>query len=273
MRIVNQVGVHRLLNFLRDLGISSLNQKPEHYGLALTLGVGDISLFELTRAYSIFAHQGKLCEFHILEKKDYKCRQIIEPRYINDIVYILSNRYFKLESFPINSNLDFPDRFVFKKTGTSRNFSDNFTIGFTKNYMIGVWVGNKDGEMMRGVSGASGAGEIFHKIVDLLETDKYKPQAEKISGSKDRFIQIISPLDGSVFRKNTSIPMDKQQVRLDFQTNIDYDQARWYINGDRYIKKFVSIDKVGKYDISLELWKNGKQIKTDSINYEIVRNE
>jgi penicillin-binding protein 1C len=65
------------------------------------------------------------------------------------IISILSDRYAKLGGFPINSALDFADRFVVVKTGTSRNFRDNWAIGFTEHYLIGVWVGNKSGENMK----------------------------------------------------------------------------------------------------------------------------
>lgn len=65
--------------------------------------------------------------------------------------------------------LDFPDRFVFVKTGTSRNFRDNYAVGYTKNYLVAAWSGNKDGSNMKGVSGATGAGEIFSRIVRELE--------------------------------------------------------------------------------------------------------
>jgi penicillin-binding protein 1C len=71
------------------------------------------------------------------------------------VVDILSNRYNRMPTFPMYSNLDFPDRNVFLKSGTSRKFSDNRVIGFTDNYIIGVRVGNKDGSNMKGVSGVS----------------------------------------------------------------------------------------------------------------------
>lgn len=62
---------------------------------------------------------------------------------------ILSDRYIKLEEFPLGGNLDFADKKVTLKTGTSRNFKDNWTVGFTDHYLIGVWAGNKDGTEMK----------------------------------------------------------------------------------------------------------------------------
>ena len=71
------------------------------------------------------------------------------------VTSILSDRYAKIGDFALNSALDFPDRDVAVKTGTSRNFRDNWAVGFTDTYMIGVWTGNKSGENMKGVSGAT----------------------------------------------------------------------------------------------------------------------
>lgn len=65
------------------------------------------------------------------------------------VVSILTDRYAKLGGFPIHSALDFEDRYVFVKTGTSRNFRDNWALGFTDHYLIGVWAGNKSGENMK----------------------------------------------------------------------------------------------------------------------------
>ena len=84
----------------------------------------------------------------------------------------LSSQDIKSQEFPYGSTLDFGEGKVFVKTGTSRNFRDNYAIGFTHDFMIGVWTGNKDGENMRGVTGASGAGEIFAGIVQELGGEK-----------------------------------------------------------------------------------------------------
>jgi penicillin-binding protein 1C len=68
------------------------------------------------------------------------------------VVSILTDSYAKIGDFPLYSALDFQDRNVAVKTGTSRNFRDNWAVGFTDNYMIGVWTGNKSGEDMKGVT-------------------------------------------------------------------------------------------------------------------------
>lgn len=155
IKVLELLGVDRLLSFLRSVGITSLQESSDHYGLALTLGDGEVTLFELLQAYSIFAYDGLYCPISYLENSHPPCVQKVDKKYTDKITSILSDRYVKLPEFPLGSSLDFPDRWVALKTGTSRNFRDNWTVGFTKHYMIGVWTGNKNGENMKGVSGAT----------------------------------------------------------------------------------------------------------------------
>jgi penicillin-binding protein 1C len=183
------------LNFLHRLGIESLKQPADYYGLSLALGAGEISLYELTRAYSVLANEGKLCDIQLIEGNASPCEQVVDENLIQDIVNILSNRYYKLGSFPLNSNADFPNRFVALKTGTSRNFSDTRAMGFTRRYIIGVRVGNKDGSNMESVSGIDGAGYLFKQIVELLEPTETLAQAPLVQGQSQEYVQITSPLN------------------------------------------------------------------------------
>ncbi len=108
-----------------------------------------MTLFELLQAYSLFAYDGQYCPITITLSGAPFCHQIVDHKYTDMVNSILTDRYAKLPEFPINSSLDFADRRVALKTGTSRNFRDNWTIGFTDHYMIGVWTGNKSGENMK----------------------------------------------------------------------------------------------------------------------------
>lgn len=150
VKIAQEVGVVTLLKFVQSLGVTSLQESADYYGLALTLGVGEINLWELLRAYTIFADEGKLHDFSFLESSIPKNgKYIAPPEAISQIVETLSSHIYKSEEFPLGSALDFGEGKVFVKTGTSRNFRDNYAIGFSENYLIGVWTGNKDGTNMR----------------------------------------------------------------------------------------------------------------------------
>lgn len=145
VKMTQEIGMSNLLAFVQSLGVTSLRESADHYGLALTLGVGEISLWELLRAYTIFADEGRLHNFSLGENTPPEPgKTMAKPEAVSQIVETLSSHIFKSEEFPMGSALDFGEGKVFVKTGTSRNFRDNYAIGFTERYMIGVWAGNKD---------------------------------------------------------------------------------------------------------------------------------
>ncbi len=98
-------------------------------------------------------------------------RSISRREYVWQIADMLSDNDARTLSFGMNSALRF-DYPVACKTGTSTDFRDNWTIGFTPEFTVGVWVGNFDGSPMREVSGVTGAGPIFHAIMDHLHTTR-----------------------------------------------------------------------------------------------------
>ncbi len=179
VKVLERVGVPRLLEFLRDAGITTLTEIPEYYGLALTLGDGEVTLLELARAYGIFARGGStLQEQTILEivpknpaadahespRRETEGKQILDPRVAWLIADILSDNQARLPEFGEAGPLTF-NRTVAAKTGTTRNSRDNWTIGFTPERIVGVWVGNADNTPMRDTSGVTGAGPIFHEVM------------------------------------------------------------------------------------------------------------
>ena len=274
VKLTNEIWLNRLYNFLKKLKISSLNKPAEYYGLALTLWVSEMSLYELLQAYSIFANNWDLCEINILVKgkEDMECENIIEKKYIDEIDTILTNRYFKLKWFPINSNLDFKDRKVFVKTWTSRNFRDNWAIGFTNNYMIWVWVWNKDWTYMKGVSWATWAGEIFSKIVKYLEPAEQNFENKKIIFEQKKeinFLEIISPLNKSTYKIDWTKPKNISQIKLDFSTNIDYDEKKWFINNKKINSNFFNLQK-WTFEIKIILYKNWEKVLEKNSRIEIL---
>lgn len=262
VKLTHQIGIHRLYNFLKKLQISSLNHEPSYYWLALTLWVSEMSLFELLQAYSIFAHQWKFCNIIYKKNTTKTCTQIIENTYIKKVNFILTNRYFKLKGFPIHSNLDFSQRKVFVKTGTSRNFRDNWAVWFTKNYMIWVWVWNKGGTYMKGVSWATWAWEIFSKIVKKLEPVDSNSNKKAIIYKKNKnipFLEITSPLHKSTYKIDHTKPQSLWKIQLQFETNIEYDTQKWFINNESIPSNFIEISPWIS-EIKIILYKNNKKI-------------
>ncbi len=277
VKILHEIWTEKFLSFLKNIWIYSLNRDADYYWLSLALWSWEINLYELTRAYSIFAKNGEFCEINIFqdENKNWKwnqCKFIINKKYTDMVEEILTNRYFKLAWFPIYSNLDFPDRNVFVKTGTSRNFKDNWSIWFTSNFIIWVWVGNKDGSEMLGVSGVSWAGDIFKKIV--YELDDYERESSIISlhNESSDFIKIISPLANNEYQISPSIPIEKQEIHLQYSTNIDFDNIFWLVDGKIFEKPFLPVNSIKeKTSIRVEIYKDNILLGSDEV--EIKRKE
>ncbi len=93
------VGISELLGFLRSLGISTLTKESDHYGLALTLGVGEIPLYELLRAYTVFSDRGKFCDFSPFPETEVSCVERADAKSVEKIEAVLTNRAFKLHEF------------------------------------------------------------------------------------------------------------------------------------------------------------------------------
>lgn len=270
VKILHEIWIESFMKFLKSVWITSLSRESDYYGLSLALWSGEISLFELTRAYSIFAKNGEYCDINIFLDDDKisnnHCKTSIDKKYTDMVEEILTNRYFKLAWFPIHSNLDFPDRNVFVKTGTSRNFKDNWSIWFTSDFIIWVWVWNKDGAEMKWVSGASGAGDIFRKIVYELDTYETDTPIVSLENEYHDFIKIISPLDKNTYQIDPSIPLEKQSIQLNYHTNIDFDTLLWKVDGNIFEKSFLPLSQIQqKTSLQIEVYKENVLLGTDSV--------
>lgn len=192
VKIAEKVGVARLHSFLRDAGITTLTESPEHYGLALTLGAGEVKLLELAAAYGIFPRGGHTLLPAALARDIRPANiQVLDPKVAWLVTDILSDADARAAEFGRDGPLTFPYP-VAAKTGTTRNSRDNWTIGYTPSRIVGVWVGNADNAPMRGTSGITGAGPIFHDVME--EAMKYldKQPFTRPEGFTERIICRLS---------------------------------------------------------------------------------
>ena len=165
VKVLEKVGVETFLNRLHELGFSHLNQSAEYYGLGLTLGSGEVNLWELARAYLTIANMGKITPLVTsLNIATIANSQSLVSNYWQLIIDMLSDRYARSTAFGVDSvlNLPFP---VAVKTGTSSNYRDTWTVGFSSDYTVATWVGNFNGEAMRQVSGVTGAAPLWNRIM------------------------------------------------------------------------------------------------------------
>lgn len=175
VKVLEKVTVPVFLGRLETLGFRHLTHTPDYYGLGLTLGSGEVSLWELAQAYLIMANQGKVINPNVI----FSQRQLLDPNSppIDTavswqlITNMLSDPHARSHSFGIDSvlNLPFP---VAVKTGTSSNYRDTWTVGFTTDYTVATWVGNFGGEGMQNVSGVMGAAPLWNRIILHLHETK-----------------------------------------------------------------------------------------------------
>lgn len=178
--VLQKVGLDRMLNLANDLGIHSF-QSVDHYGLALTLGGGEVRLLELTAGYAAFANYGvAVLPYSVTRVVDASGkvlynhndnenpRQVLDPRIAWLVTDILADNAARSEAFGLNSVLRL-DRPAAVKTGTTTDWRDNWTMGYTPDLVTGVWTGNADSEPMVRISGVTGAGPIWHDFMMVAE--------------------------------------------------------------------------------------------------------
>ncbi len=189
--VLEKVGLERFAAFMKTLGIQSLDQ-PDQYDLTIALGGGGVQLLELTSAYGSFATYGKLAapywiesitdtEGRIYFQASPKVTNVLDERVAWLITDILSDDQARYIGFGKNSVLKL-DRPAAVKTGTTTNFHDNWTVGFTPSLVVGVWVGNADYEPMVEVTGLSGAAPIWHEFTRAVLANQPAVSFEKPRG-------------------------------------------------------------------------------------------
>lgn len=168
VRTLTMVGVDRFLHTLRELGMSSLSRDADHYGYGLALGGAETSLMELSNAYRVLANGGQWTPVRFTqEQPQAEGRQVLSPQASFIVGDILSDPDARVVTFGLSSALS-TRTWAAVKTGTSKGMRDNWTIGYTQRYTVGVWVGNFSGAPMWDVSGVTGAAPIWRDIVEHL---------------------------------------------------------------------------------------------------------
>ena len=182
-------GVASMLQLGAQMGITSFqNADPNQFGLSLTLGGGEVTMLDMATAYGTLANSGYRVDLHpilevddakgnVLEKYTPLPNPIFAQKVLPDgvafiISDILADNGARLTEFGPASELHIPGHTVSVKTGTTNDFRDNWTIGYTPKYVVTVWVGNNDNTPMNGLaSGITGAAPIWNTIMTKLVTD------------------------------------------------------------------------------------------------------
>ena len=217
VRVADDVGLGNALAVLRRAGFESLKSGAEHYGLGLALGNGEVSLWEAARAYSGLSRGGVVHPLvpvlrawdaegnPISIRRELKPRRFAESRAVALVTHILSDNAARARAFGIDNALRLPFPAA-AKTGTSKGYSDNWTVGFTKERTVAVWAGNFDGTPMIQVSGITGAGPIFKRVMVQAMKDVV-PQPLVDRRGLDVFA--ICPLSGHLAGPNCPAAMEE----------------------------------------------------------------
>ena len=172
---LDHIGLPTLLSLAGRMGLTTLSD-ADRFGLALTLGGGEVRLLDLTAAYAIFANGGRRVEpvavlkitradGRVIEQwRPPSAEQVIDERVAYLITDILSDNTARAATFGFNSVLQIGQPAAVK-TGTTTDYRDNWTLGYTPDLVAGVWVGNANDTPMVNLSGVSGAGPIWHDFM------------------------------------------------------------------------------------------------------------
>ncbi len=180
VKLLEKVGISDFIEFSEKMGISTWKDRTR-YGLSLTLGGGEVSMIDMATAYGVLANNGyKIKPSYFLkidgangngerEFHPFKIREMDSSvSYI--ISDILSDNFARIAAFGPGSQLEIPGYKVAVKTGTTDSKKDNWTIGYTPDFLVTVWVGNNDNTPMNPYlsSGVTGAAPIWNRVMSYL---------------------------------------------------------------------------------------------------------
>ncbi len=205
VKTLDLVGVENMVKTANDLGLN-FNYDPSKHWLAITLGGGEVKLLNLTNTYASLGAGGKYKDVNpIIEVRDSKKnvlekeintegRQVVDARNVWIITDIMSDNNARTAAFGPGSQLNIKGNKVAVKTGTTNDLKDNWTVGFTNDIAVGVWVGNNDGSLMNGrlASGLTGAAPIWNRAISLFLKDHPHPEFPKPEGIEDEWVGVIS---------------------------------------------------------------------------------
>lgn len=215
MRALNDLGGPKPLHdLLRALGLQSIGSGWDAHGLGLTLGNAPVRLLDLTNAYATLAREGRPLP-STLETPAILPEEQTAPLFTRQAAYliadILSDPEARVPSFGRGGPMELPFRCA-AKTGTSSDFRDNWCMGFTKEFTVGVWAGNFDNSPMKGLSGVAGAGPIFHRTMLRLHRDTKPGWLERPEGLLDVAIDRITGKASDSSASVEIIPSDRRPL-------------------------------------------------------------
>ena len=295
VRLLEVVGEEPFVSRLSSFGFGSLKE-AQFYGPSLALGSADVTLWELVSAYRALARGGAAGPLSLTPVASVPAeRRALSPQAAFLIGNILSDRENRSSTFGLDSPLS-TRYWTAVKTGTSKDMRDNWCVGYSERYTVGVWVGNFSGDSMWNVSGMSGAAPAWLEIMNELHADAASSAPKPPSGvvravarsadgtsREDWFIagtepganaisaetprpRLASPVSGTIIALDPDIPSGQQSVPFEADAGAG---LRFALNGKDIGEAAAPLDwtpEPGRYTLVLIDW-NGRAV--DSTSFEV----
>jgi len=259
-------GAAPLQRRLQAWGVTTLPKEPDEYGLGLTIGNAEVRLIELANLYATLARMGEWRPCRLLRDADTLVRDRVGTNSETRtgvsttqlcwlIADMLSDNAARVPAFGANSALrfNFP---VACKTGTSTDFRDNWAMGYTPEFTVGVWVGNFNGSPMREVSGVTGAAPILHDVMEYLHQRFGTTWFERPAGIVERAVHpltghlLSAPGAGAVMEKFIAGQLPKAESVADYDSEgrvkLGAEYSEWASSLDNQLRDRVVLEDAGR---------------------------
>ncbi len=279
VKILEFIGLNNFYAFLSDDFKFRPIQDFDNYQYGIALGGLEMDLTTLTHYFTLFPRKGTLAPLRVLRSDNQNFNlppqsnienetRVIPEEYTELVHTIISDRFTGVNQFGLKGNLNLTQNDYGVKTGTSRDFHDSWVVGYTGDFVVGVWLGNSENKPLDQVSGSSGAGAVWHDVMEyLLNTDYNKETNIKLTNierlhinSNDEWIlknDIISEHQNLLLEDNLILSIHSGDLFELVENLIIPLQARklveWSINGQNYQtaqKTSFKPESSGTYEIS-----------------------
>lgn len=254
VRVLQFVGLNPFYDFLKkELRFKPL-QPLETYELSIALGGLEMDLLTLSNYFTFLPNEGILKPLKLTENdtialpmaEPFEEHKIIDPAYAELVTKILSDRETSVDQFGLKSNLNLPATNYAVKTGTSYDYHDSWTIGYTPDFLVGVWLGNNNNKPMQQLSGSVGAGKVWHEVMEIMLNSPYNKEAsfnfDKIKeytnsgsiqyglpGDNYEFISGLLKNNGLILQPHNNETLEYTKgMKVPLRGN---ETLSWYING------------------------------------------
>ena len=251
---LNEIGLSFFHDTLKKFGFTHFKRPPPYYGLAVTLGSGEVTLLELTNAYAALARGGAFLPYRF-ERGG--AVSVASPVYLDasgpaaQVTSILSDPDARLKSFGANESMGIEGHRVAVKTGTSYEHRDNWAVGYSPSFAVGVWVGHANGSPMdcARMTGAAAAAPVWHAIMETLlrgrSAEDFPFMERRLEMARPEMTEasivfrppagfaLTSPVANTTYRIHPFMPPDHQRIAAKAKVNGKTDLSlSWRLDGE-----------------------------------------